>query len=117
MSLLPKVPKNSPTVIAAVDVPSRVWSPFWPVLLVFISSLAIQCVYLKNALQQRRQMQDSIAQADTQMVPRANELNKAVESLGRDLVELAPNSPEAMKIVNEFKIQLNAAPAAPATGK
>jgi len=117
MSLLPKVPKSSPVAGAAVDVQVRAWSPFWPVLLVFISFLAIQCVYLKNALQQRRQMQDSIAQADTQMIPRANELNKAVESLGRDLVEMAPNSPEAMKIVNEFKIQLNNPPAAPAAGK
>ncbi|MBI3850771.1 MAG: hypothetical protein HY298_10935 [Verrucomicrobia bacterium] len=88
------------------------YSPFWALCVLFVTLLFLQTTYLIDDFKQKSQIQAARAQFKPTLT-QAQNISQTTEAVGRELVALAPNSPEAAKIISEFKIQLNK-PAQPA---
>lgn len=86
---------------------SESYSPFWVLALVFLTLIFLQTVYLRGDFTKRDQIQAARQQL-TAPLNKAQTINQMTEALGRDLLAWATNSPEAARIIAEFKIQLNA---------
>ena len=102
--------KNSPD----DDAPDsgRLYSPFWVLALVFLTLVFLQTIYLRGDFTKRNQIRTAREQL-TAPLAKAQTINQMTEAVGRELLTLSADSPEAAKIIAEFKIQLNA-PANPA---
>jgi hypothetical protein len=82
------------------------FSPFVPLMIVFLSLTLLQVFSLKGLIDQRQTLLRH-ERALNQDLPQATAIADTVENLGRDLVSLSAKSAEARKIVTEFNIQLN----------
>ena len=81
------------------------YSPFWP-LLVLLGALAVQQgLYLFDAVGERADLLATQLERQPKLA-KAVTANEAIERLGRDLMALAPRSPEAATIVADFKMKL-----------
>jgi hypothetical protein len=89
-----------------VDRAVNVYSPFWPVFIVFATLIFVQAAYVIGDFQQQSQLKTARAQLQPLMV-QAQTINQTTEAVGRELMAMSTNSPEAAKIIKEFKIQLN----------
>ena len=105
-----KRPKAKPSL--PDDAPGRIYSPFWVLTLVFLTLVFLQVVYLRGDFLKRDQIRAAREQL-TAPLNKAQTINQMTEAVGRELLALAPDSPEAAKIIAEFKIQLNAPPNPP----
>ena len=74
-----------------------------------IENLDQQNANLKEAQQQ---LTAAIAARD-ELVKQSGQIQQQYTAVFTDLLDLARNDPDAAKIVNKYKIQLNAPPAAP----
>ena len=88
------------------DLPQKTYSPFCPLITVFLVFLFVQCAHLVDDVRQRSQINAVRAQMKTGLA-QAQTVNQTTESVGRDLVALSSNSAEAAKIISEFKIRVN----------
>jgi len=91
---------NSPTTAA------KTYSPFWALCLLFATLMFLQATYLIDDFKQKSQIEAARAQLKGALT-QAQTISQTTEAVGRELVALAPTSPEAAKIIAEFKIQLN----------
>ncbi len=87
----------------------RSYTPFCVLALVFATLVFLQAIYLKGDFTRRNQIQAARAQM-TESLNKAQTINQMTEAVGRELLVLAEDSPEAAKIIAEFKIQLNQPP-------
>ena len=91
-------------------------SPFWVCFAVF---LLLACDYgfrLVNLLNQREQLnQAMLTQLQNQgALVQAQQLEKRLESLSLDLIQVAKTNAAARQVVQEFNIQWNPGPTSPA---
>ena len=92
--------------------PDRHYSPFWVLTAVFLTLVVLQTIYLRGDFTKRNQIRVAREQL-TAPLAKAQTINQMTEAVGRELLALSADSPEAAKIITEFKIQINA-PASPA---
>jgi hypothetical protein len=85
--------------------PTKTYSPFWPILILLLGFISVQTVYLKSAWSQREQLKTSATEMKA-VVSQAATVEKTLESVGRDLNDLAGKNAEAAKIVQEFQIRI-----------
>ena len=88
---------------------TKTYSPFWALCILFVTLIFLQASYLRDDFKQQSQIQT----ARTQLKPaltQAQTISQTTEAVGRELVTLSADSPEAAKIISEFKIQLNKPP-------
>ena len=85
---------------------TRLYSPFCVLVLVFLTLLFLQAVYLRGDFIKHNQIRAARDQLNAPLA-KAQTINQMTEAVGRELLALAPDSPEAAKIIAEFKIQLN----------
>jgi hypothetical protein len=96
--------------MTSTDLPQKSYTPFCALLFVFLVFLGVNAAHVFYDLRQRSMI--SAAQAQLKEgTKQAQTINQTTEALGRDLVALSTNSPEAAKIISEFKIKIN--PSAP----
>ena len=81
------------------------YSPFWAVWLVFVTLAIVQVLYFADDSRDRSRLQAAENQLQNSL-NQVRAVNQTLEAVGRELVALAPKSPEAARIVNEFKIKL-----------
>ena len=105
-----KRPKMKPSL--PDDAPAQPYSPFCVLTLVFLTLVFLQTVYLRGDFSKRDQIRAARQQL-TAPLNKAQTVNQMTEAVGRELLALAADSPEAAKIIAEFKIQINN-PAQPA---
>ena len=80
------------------------YSPFWALTAVFLTFTFLQGVNLKNILEQRVRLQNTLVEFK-RIMPQALTINQTVESLGRDLLSMT--NQEARQIIADFKIAGN----------
>ena len=80
------------------------YSPFWALTAVFLTFIFLQSVNLKNILEQRSRLQNTLVEFQ-RIMPQAININQTVENLGRDLLSMT--NQEARQIVADFKIAGN----------
>ena len=85
---------------------AKSYSPFWALLVLCATLIFLQATYLIDDFRQKSQIQAAREQLKTALA-QAQTISQTTEAVGRELVTLAANSPEAAKIISEFKIQLN----------
>jgi len=86
--------------------PSKSYSPFWPLWGVFAVLVFLQTEYVLDDFNQRSQILATRAQLKSNLT-KAETINQTTEAVGRELVSISTNSPEAAKIISEFKIKIN----------
>ena len=64
------------------DLPLKSYSPFWPVLLVFLVLFVVQCAHLVDDFRQRSQISWVRAQLKPALA-QAQTINQTTESVGR----------------------------------
>lgn len=84
----------------------KTYSPFWALLLLCATLGFLQSTYLIDDFKQKSQIQAARAQLKPTLT-QAQTISQTTEAVGRELVALGAGSPEAAKIISEFKIQLN----------
>jgi len=84
--------------------PSRTYSPFCGVTVVFLTFIVLQGIGVKNVFQQRENLQSTRAELQ-KILPQAQTINQTVENLGRDLLSMT--NKEARQIIADFKIAPN----------
>jgi uncharacterized membrane protein len=103
--------KHSET--SAVRQMNQNYSPFRPILAVFLTLAVLQGLHLKGNLTFRKQIlmaQEPVSKA----MPIAQGISDTVEKVSKDLMQLSDGKTnEAAKIIDEFKIRVNAPPAPP----
>ena len=87
------------------EFPQKAYSLFFPVWLVFLVFALVQGAHLVDDFRQYSQIK-SIRTQFKPALTQAQTVNQTTEAVGRDLVAIAPNSPEAAKIISEFKIRI-----------
>src|SRR6266404_1063493 len=93
--------------MSSQDRPTKSYSAFWPVWVVFIVLVFLQGAYVLDDFKQRSQILATRAQIKPGLT-QAQTINQTTESVGRELMALSTNSSEAAKIISEFKIKINA---------
>ena len=88
---------------------TKTYSPFWALGLLFATLIFLQVSYVIEDSKQQTQIQAARAQLKPALT-QAKTISQTTEAVGHELVALAPKSPEAAKIIAEFKIQLNNPP-------
>lgn len=87
--------------------PSRTYSPFWALWVVFATLSALQATYLVNDFSERSQVIASKRDVD-RLMPEVEKINRATESMGKGILDLAnAGSGEAKKIAAEMQIKVN----------
>ena len=86
---------------------ARRYSPFCVLTAVFLSLVFLQAVYLRGDFLKRGQIRTAREQL-TAPLNKAQTVTQLTEAIGRELLTMSTDSPEAKKIIEEFKIQLNA---------
>ena len=90
----------------AANPPGR-YSPFWVLAAVFVALIYLQTTYLVGDFSKRGQIRAAREQLSAPL-NKAQTINQMTEAVGRELLTLSTDSPEAAKIIAELKIQLNA---------
>ena len=85
------------------------YSPFWALGLVFATLIFLQASYLIDDFKKQAQIQNARAYLKPALT-HARTISQTTEAVGRELVALSAKSPEAARIVAEFKIQYNNPP-------
>ncbi len=85
---------------------AKTYSPFWALLVLCATLGFLQATYLIDDFKQKSQIEAARAQLKSALT-QAQTISQTTEAIGRELVTLAATSPEAAKIIAEFKIQLN----------
>lgn len=85
------------------------YSPFWPILIVFIALATVGVWQMMGLLETRRSLFESLKQTQ-QRIPRAQIVINTREAIRKELFLLSSVSPEAKKIVQEFRIQYQVPP-------
>jgi hypothetical protein len=94
------------------NVPQKTFSSFWPLLIVFLSILAIQSFHLKSAWEQNEQLKVALNNM-TDPVKQAVQIDQTIEGLGKDLYSMKDSNAAANEIVTNLGIRLNASVPAP----
>jgi hypothetical protein len=91
-------------------------NPFWVCIIVFLLLAGDYGWRFMNLLDQREQLsQAQFAQVQNLgALAQARQLEARLEALSLELLQVAKTNPAARQIVQEFNIQWNPAPAAPA---
>lgn len=89
--------------------PSKTYSSFWALGLLIVTLMFLQTTYLIDDYKQKSQIEAARIQINPTLA-QARTISQTTEAVGRELVTLAPDSPEAAKIIAEFRIQLNQPP-------
>jgi hypothetical protein len=99
---------------ALIDV-SR-WSPFWVVFTVFLLLAGDYGLRLANLVSQRQQLNEAWFKQvqNTGVLTQAQQLERRLESLSLDLLQLAKTNTTAKQIVQDFNIQWTPSSTAPA---
>jgi type II secretory pathway component PulJ len=84
--------------------PTKNYSPFPALAVVLTAFILVYAGDLYSGLHQRAQLRSQEA-ALAQLLPEAQRLNATMLNLSRDLLQMAPSSPGAQKLVKDFKIQ------------
>lgn len=98
---------------------TRGYTPFWALCLVFLPLIFLQIMYLVEDYREREQIlkqREQYQTAGTQLngpLARAQTIGQTTDAIGRELLTLSSNSPEAASIISEFRIQLNRPPLPP----
>lgn len=87
-------------------IPRHSHSPFWAILVVFVTLIILHIAYLVDDLRQRSQIQTAREQLKPE-VARIQKLNQTSSAMLREVVVLSSQSAEAERIVKEFNIQIN----------
>ena len=88
----------------------QTFSPFWALVILFITLGFLQTAYLVDDTSKCDQTQTARAQLKKDFV-QARTINQTTEAVGRELIVLSAKSPEARKIVAEFNLEIkNPAP-------
>jgi len=85
-------------------------NPFWVCLLVFASLAADSGLRLYHGIRQRQQLDDARIVLD-----QSPQLEARLQALSLDLLRVARTNATAAQIVQDFKIEWNPGPAAPAS--
>jgi hypothetical protein len=85
---------------------------FLPVLLLSISLLTVFVWQLVGSFQQRSMLQNSIQRQD-ELVSQAGAVQKSLERLLTDLLELAKTNEQARAVVEKYKIARQTPPQTP----
>lgn len=85
---------------------TEAYSPFWAILSVFTTLILLQVSSMIGDFSQRSQLKAARSQLQP-MMAQAMTINQTTDAVGRELVAMSSTSAEAVKIINEFKIQLN----------
>jgi len=80
------------------------YSPF-PALVTVLAILVLYFSFDLYVTLRQRSVQHSQMDAVAKVLPEAQKINTSMMGLSRDLVALAPHSPGAKKLVDDFKIQ------------
>lgn len=86
------------------------YSPF-PALATVLVMLVLYFAFDLFVTLRQRSAQHSQMDAIAKVLPEAQKINTSMMGLSRDLVALAPHSPGAKKLVEDFKIQAVRQPA------
>jgi type II secretory pathway pseudopilin PulG len=83
----------------------KCYSPFWAIWLVFVALAFWQALSFVDDSQDR----DRLMLTENQLrasLSQVRAVNQTLDAVGRELVVLAPDSFEAARIVNEYKIKV-----------
>ncbi|MDX6765576.1 MAG: hypothetical protein SFU85_02175 [Candidatus Methylacidiphilales bacterium] len=80
------------------------YSPFTPLVIVLAALVLFSSFDLFVTLRQRSALGAQWSQM-VKVLPEAQRINQTMISISRDLIALAPRSPGAKRLVEDFKIQ------------
>ncbi len=83
----------------------RPLNAFWPVLILSLSILAMFGWIVWTGVQSRQKALE-VREQQEKSVERAREMQRALERLARDLVELGKTDPDAQALVTQFRINV-----------
>jgi hypothetical protein len=96
----------------AANPPTKRYSPFWPVTVVFISLIVLQSFYIAADFNDRSRIKQAHAEL-APLVSQARKITQVLEDLGKELITLSrAHNAEAAKIVSELNLKLHE-PASP----
>ena len=84
----------------------RKFSAFWPLLILFVTIIALQTQALIRVYDQRKQFEANLKQL-AEVQTEAKKVDTALGAISRDLLGLADKNTNAQRVVADFQIRQN----------